>query len=263
MLRRVIIWLKTIYLSPLTLLLMGGGSNSSSSSSRPLTAAEMTDRYKTGLANIGASAPDIFQRTTTPAIGDQYIWQEGTRTVDGGSTAGQWVANPNYIPEQNSYALNGPDYTAPAYADPGAAKTLTGGDYEKLYNDVYGGSIAGLDYAKNKDYLGVNNDAAKRGIWSSGLAMQGENDVNNAYAPAYAKAGGDATSLVMGLKSGELKNLNDYALSDSAQKNSMNMENAMREYNAGWQPANYLKDIWNGSGGTVSSGSGGGWQFSI
>jgi hypothetical protein len=257
--RRMLAWAKTIYLSPFTLLLMGGGSNSSSSSSKPLSAAERSQLLKSFMQNLYKMIPGMVDKESTGASGGpEYI--AGPADAFGNPTQ---IKNPNYKAATNTYSLNSPEYTAPDYADPGAAQTLTGGDYDKLQADVLKGSLAGLDYSKNVATQGVNRDAAKRGIWSSGLAMQGEKDVENAYAPSYAKAGGDATSLVMGLKSGELKNLNDYALSNSGMKNSFGMENANRTYNAAWQPANFLKDAWNGTQGTISSGSGGGWNFSI
>jgi len=147
--------------------------------------------------------------------------------------------------------INAPEYQAPEYS----GQRLSQGDYEKLQTDMLKGNTAGLDYAKNIDMRYVNDDAAKRGVWSSGLAMQGEKDISNAYAPSYAKAGGDATAARYAAEQSD----NQF---DSGQRNSFEMENANRLYNSEWAPANYLKDVYNGTQGTISGG-GGGWNFSI
>ncbi len=145
----------------------------------------------------------------------------------------------------------------PAATTAGTPNTLTGQDYDTLQADTLAGSTAGLDYAKNLDTQNVNNDAAERGIWSSGLAMQGEKDVDAAYAPQYEKAGADATSLRYNLQSGENQNLNQYQLANTALANTQ----AQQQYESQWRPADYLAGLWNGTGGITSSGSSSGWSI--
>lgn len=163
----------------------------------------------------------------------------------------------------NTGLFNNLAYQAPEYVSAGDAKTLTNGDYDALQSALLKGTTAGLDYSKNKDVNNVNNDAAKRGIWSSGLAMQGINDVNNAYSSAYEKAGANATQQRYNLQSNELNNLNNYNQTSAAAENSAKMENANRNYNSSWAPYQYLMSLYNGTGGQVSSGSSSGFNFNI
>lgn len=206
---------------------MGGGASGSDSKSKPLTAAQRTELFKGGLANI-ASASDAV------------------------------VSN-----GKGGYTLNVPSYEAPNYVSAGDAKTLTDGDYAALQDSLLKGTTAGLDYAKAKDVTNSDANAAKRGIWSSGLAMQAQNDINNAYSSAYEKAGADATSQRYSLQANELNNLNNYNQTSAAAENANAMENANRAYNSAWQPANYLRDLYNQTGGTISSGSSSGFNFNI
>lgn len=149
-----------------------------------------------------------------------------------------------------------PDYVAPTpTAD---FKGLSGGDYEKLQRDVLAGNTAGLDYAKERDLKSFNDTAAKRGVWSSGLAVQGENDVNHGYVPAYAKAGGDATAMRYALESGDLNNLNQFNTS----RDNFNMNNANMKYTSGWAPAQYLADLWKSTNGQNSASKSDSWNAS-
>ena len=94
-------------------------------------------------------------------------------------------------------------YSNPQTYDPGEAKTLTGGDYNRLQNDILSGTTAGIDRAKYLDLQNTDSSAAKRGIWSSGLALKAANDVAERYAPQYAQAGANATQQRYALQSGE------------------------------------------------------------
>ena len=71
-----------------------------------------------------------------------------------------------------------------AYAAP-EQQTLTGGDYTKLQDDMFTGFTAGLDHSKAQDLENFNNSAGSKGIWSSGLALKGEQDIPEGYNPAY------------------------------------------------------------------------------
>ena len=256
---------------------MAFGSNGSSSSSAPLTGQQREDIYKYGVKDIASVAPNMFSyQGGQAAQGDAQIWdphaggREGYADgmhgwVDATQGTGGWVSNPDYVPAtQGSLVMTAPEYQSPTYTDPGAAKTLTAGDYDKLQADVLAGTTAGLDYSKGKDTEAANRDFAKRGMWSSGLATNALiNQVDAAYAPQYEKAGADATSQRYALQSGELQGLNNYALAQSAEKNTVDQQNAQNVYNSQWAPANYLKDIYNQSGGTISSGGGSGMNVAI
>lgn len=124
-----------------------------------------------------------------------------------------------------------------AYTDPGAAKTLTGGDYNALQDSLTKGYTAPLDAAKTTDIRNYNDSAAKRGVWSSGLALQGENDINKAYAPQYESAGAQATNKRYDLQSGENQNLNQYGLSTALMENASNQSNAASQNQYGLSSA--------------------------
>lgn len=267
---------------------MGGGSNSSSSSSRPLTPEERTQGFQAGMANMANASPGLFNKTTLPG-NDPYVNVQDYE--------GNWVQqpNPNYVPARDSYTINSPQYQTPAYQtsnytsgqpiDPGSAARLAGGDYNKLEQSILESRTAPLDYAFKKAQAGVDNDAAKRGVWSSGLAIQSQHDLVDRFAPELRAAAADANTARIGAEQADNNAMNTFNMSraglltnanlaesaqknsfnqtEAAQKNSFNMENANRKYNSAWTPLNYLKDLYNGTGGTISSGSGGGWNFSI
>ena len=146
-------------------------------------------------------------------------------------------------------------YVAPSFASAGPAKTINGGDYDKLQADMTAGYTAPIQQAKETDLRNYNSDAAKRGVWSSGLALQGENDINKAYAPQFANAGAQATNARYALQSGEDQNQNQYNLQQSGAQNTFGLANAQQNYQSNWAPLNYLQGVWNGTGGTIGSSS--------
>lgn len=193
------------------------GSQGSSSTSTPLTGAQRAEAYQSGLSNMFGVSAADFKK-------------------------------------QNPTAMPG-EYTPTANA--GAARVLNNGDYNKLQGDVLAGNTAGLDYAKNKDLKEADNDAAKRGVWSSGLVLQSKKDIDSAYAPAYAKAGGDATSQRYALETADLAAQNNRDATNAA----FTADQKNKQYESKWRPADYLAGVWNGTGGTVSSGTSGGWSI--
>lgn len=235
---------------------MGGGANSSSSTSRPLTTAERFGNFAGSLASLSATAV----RPEFDKAGNIINPEDVVNTGRAG------------IGELSAY--NTPDYFKAQIVDPGNAKRLAGGDYDKLEQSLLTSRLEPLQYAVNKAITGVDEDAAKRGVWSSGLALQGKSDVLSKVAPELRAIAGDASAARLLAEQGDNNTENSYNLNraqglnqgaqfDSAQRNSFEMENANRRYNAGWAPANYLAGVYNGTGGQVSNGSGGGWNFNI
>lgn len=151
--------------------------------------------------------------------------------------------------------LNMPGYNAPSFASAATPLSMSPGDYQAMQKSLLEGGTAGLDYAKQKDLERFNESAAKRGIWSSGLAEQGETDIKTGYAPQYAAAGATAAGQAAGLQSQQNQSLNTLAAQEAAARNAFAQSNAQNLYQSQWQPLNYLKDIYNQSGGTISSGS--------
>ena len=158
--------------------------------------------------------------------------------------------------EQESYynrALQNIGSSLPqdVYAAP-EQQTLTGGDYTKLQDDTFKGFTAGLDHSKAQDLENFNNSAGSKGIWSSGLALKGEQDINEGYNPAYAAAGADATQATMGAKQNEL-----------AQGNQMSMTNAALLDASKWKKADFLSNLWTAGKGSNSQSSGSSWNAKI
>lgn len=135
-----------------------------------------------------------------------------------------------------------------AYVAP-EQQTLTGGDYTKLQDDMFKGYTAGLDYSKGRDLENFNNSAGAKGIWSSGLALKGEQDITEGYNPAYAAAGGQATQAALGAKQNEL-----------SQGNQMAMTNAALLDASKWKKADFLSNLWQAGKGSNSKSSGSGWN---
>lgn len=152
-------------------------------------------------------------------------------------------------------------YQPPEYASPGEARTLSGGDYDALQQSIYDSATAGLSAFEERERERVNQDAADRGIWSSGLAMQAQDDVTDTLAQYYKQAGADAATQRYQLQSQELEGLNNYNLQESSQQNSFNQGNASSEYESQWRPLDYLAGIFAQGSGTISSGSSSQWSI--
>lgn len=200
---------------------VGGGSTSSSSGSKPLTAAQRYSGLAGALSALSGQEPEFDKKGN--------------------------VINPGGIVSGSMDMLNAlGDYEAPVY------KGLADGDYDRLEQEMLASRTAPLEALYNRSVRDVDNDAAKRGIWSSGLVMQGQNDLTEKFAPEFRAAAGEAAAARLAAESQDL-----------AQKNTFDLENANRVFNAKWTPANYLKDAYHGTGGTISTGSSSGWNASI
>lgn len=153
--------------------------------------------------------------------------------------------------------VNFPVYQTPNYQSPGAYQIFD--PNSPTYANVLKGYTDPLDAAKAKDIQNYNNSAAERGIWSSGLALQGENDISKAYAPQYSAAGGAATQTQLGQLAGE--NVYNQAAANSA--NTFNQTNSQNQFSTSWAPLNYLSSLWAGTAGNVGGTSSFGANFSI
>lgn len=215
---------------------MGGGTNDTSSTNRTLTPMERQGHLASMLSTLTGDTPDNYYG---------------------------FVMNADEINKNGANALSKLGYTAPTKSDPGAAKQLSGGDYNALERNILTSLTTPMEKQQKLAMEGINQNAAKRGIWSSGLVMQDENDQTDNYNAQLKAAAAQAAAQRYQLESGDNSATNTYNLSKSAQDNSLAMENASREYNAKWAPANYLKDAYNATGGSFSQGSSGGWNFSV
>lgn len=244
--------------------------------------------------------------------------------------APKYKAPGSYIKANNPTKIN---YNDPgnaqwaSFTDTGDAKTLSGGDYSALENAIYNSRTAGLGRQEQVWRKAADEDLAKRGIYSSGVAARTQNDITERLAPQYQQAAAEAANQRYNLQSNELGQLNQFAqnranqantfqLSDAAQnnqyalaradqgnsfrmadanrldnygadqyrqlnawnqadaasannfnltdsqaRNAFNTEQAKQQYESQWRPADYKAGLWNGTGGIVSSSSGGGWSI--
>ena len=133
-------------------------------------------------------------------------------------------------------AAMGGNYQAPAY------ERLGSGDYAR----VSAGLNAGTERQQGLALQQNDQAMADRGIYSSLNALRSNDSTREAYAPQFAA--NDAT--VMQMKAGDIAGANASAADAAKQK-----------YESSWRPADYKAGLWNGTGGTVSSGNSGGWSI--
>lgn len=159
--------------------------------------------------------------------------------------------------------MPGPDaYQAPTMASTRGPQTLSNGDYNRLEENIRNSKYSGLDRAWDQRKSDINQDAADRGIWASGVPTQVmAEEYRTNFAPQYAAAASDAATQRYALQSGENKDVNAYDLNAANQINAFNLNRADKAYESKWRRADYNQGLWNQTGGAVSSSSGGGWSI--
>ena len=224
---------------------LGGGSQESSNNSRPLTGPERADIFNNAIRSIGTSMGQLGGggSTTQPAY-NPPAWQD---SPVGGLITNADGTRPERVGTNSNASWLNTSYDAPS------ARTLSNGDYGALEKSIIASRTAPLDTAWTRARTSLNQEASNRGVWDGGVPIQKMMDTYRTdFLPAYQQAGADAATQRYGLQSQE-----------NAQVNSQNMENASRLYAAKNRPADYLAGLWNGTSGALSSGSSGGWNFSI
>lgn len=204
-------------------------SNDARSDSRPLSSWERQALYSAAQSNLFEYLPGMSKERETVK---NPLYRAGT-----------YDYGPEYI-EQDSYAYDPEEgqFQAPEYQG--------FGDYDQLEENILSSRYAPIDRARDMAREDFNQSASDRGIWSSGLALEGEMDIDERFAPQYSAAGADAAVQRYGMEAQDLAQQNQYGLSA-----------ADMEYQSRWRPADYLSGIWNQTGGTISSGSSGGWSI--
>ncbi len=152
-------------------------------------------------------------------------------------------------------------YTAPSYASPGAAKTMSDGDYAALEQNILKSRMAPINSAMADERARSDQSLSDRGLWASGIAEKAQQDVTKNFMPSITQAGADAATQRYGMQASELAGLNQFAQTSAQAQNAFDMENASRKDNSNWRPADYLAGLWNGTGGTVGSSGSEGFQF--
>lgn len=143
---------------------------------------------------------------------------------------------------ESAYSYMNP-YTSAKYNAP-TYQGLSGGDYNQLENALMESKAAGINRAWDLEKDSINQEAADRGIWDSGIPLQTmQKRYEEAYIPQFTQAANEATAQRYGLQSEDLKGANAF-----------NMTNAGSEFDAAWRPADYWAGIYNQTNGTISNG---------
>lgn len=145
--------------------------------------------------------------------------------------------------------------------DPGAAKQLANGDYDALERSIVDSRMAPLSRAMALERDRSDADVAKRGLFSSGIGVRAQGDVTERFAPTIAQAGADAATQRYNLQASDLNNANQYNVGRATLMNTVAGQRKTDQRNNAWRPAEYMQGMWNGTGGVVSQGSGGGWSI--
>lgn len=152
-------------------------------------------------------------------------------------------------------------YKSPGYTDSGPARSLSDGDYNRFEQRVLDSRLAPLKQYEMQAREQADADLNKRGLFKSGIGVRTQNDITDKFADNYQQAGADAATQRYAMEQQDLNAMNQYGLARSAAANQFYSTEADRQYQAKWRPADYLAGVWNGTGGVVSSSSGGGWSI--
>jgi hypothetical protein len=192
--------------------------NESSSSSRPLNALERNNAFLTGMGLISGEGA---------AVNNAWGNVSGFRDL---------------TPKEQAILNVGGDYEAPDYLG------ISGGDYGKLQDLMTQGYTAPLEYQKGLDSQRLDQSLSDRGIWSSGAAVQAQEDLDAAYAPQFANAGAQATNQRYTMEAADLANQNQFK-----------MQNAAQNFASKWKAPEFLQGIYNGTGGNLAVSNSSGW----
>jgi len=149
----------------------------------------------------------------------------------------------------------GPQYAKEYQYQSPEFKTLTGGDYDRLEQNIVASRTAPLERAWSLRKGDINQEMSDRGLWSSGAPIQQQGkEFEQSFLPAYQQAGAEAAAQRYGMQADETMKGNAFA-----------SEEANRAYNSKWRVPEFIGSAWSGNQGQVSHGSqsGGGWNFSI
>ncbi len=224
----------------------GGGGQQTVS--RPATGAERGDVFNWGIKSISDALGYTRPSTTT------------TRTVSGaGGTQSMPTGLFATALSNSPYALAfNPRWYTPATTQPAGATTETVStptgpalpfaaydpwSADALYASMLQSRMAPLVRQETLQRQNLNQDLANRGIWSSGIAGQLQNDLSEKLAPSYLQAGGEA---------------------GTAAYNAA-LQEKQAAYEGLWRPLEYLLGLYNQTGGVFSNASSSGpsgWQFS-
>lgn len=220
------------------------------------------------------------QTTDTPTSGAITPYRENSSYVNPG--AYQHLSNGDYdalqkaIYDSSTAGLARQEELARANSDQGMANRgiWSSGIAQRSQNDITGQLGAAYQSAganaANTRYNLQAQDLSNSNSYNANAAAA-NNAYNTANTQNYNNWTANATSLANQYDLGKTSNDNQrqsiddsYALSRAGLLNDANAQASNSQWQAQWTPANFLSGMWNGTGGTISSGSsGGGWNFMI
>jgi hypothetical protein len=236
---------------------MEGGHSKEKTQDRPLSASERAAIFNSQLALIGSALSG--QTTPIAGAGGGYTTAAGGGFTDisdpgfrggGGATylaggtekalfgdpvrpgEGLGVADPY----QASQLFNAPQYVAPEFA------SFEGGDFGRLEEAIRTSRFAPLERIQELERERAEQSITERGLYTSGLAEEAQQEVTERFLPQFAAAGAEATTARFGLEA-----------EDIAARNVFQAEQAAREYESRWAPLRYLQELYGATGGQVGA----------
>ena len=179
---------------------MSFGSNSSSSSSRPLTGPERASSFGWGLSSMFSKAED-------------------NEKANGWGRYFQQVA-PGY---SSAYTRTMPDAERLRFTDPGEMSLRSSVDYDRLEQSIIESRLAPLRQFEQRQREALDQSLADRGIYSSGLAVEAQNDLSRELAPTISQAANEAVTTRYGFEQGDNQSANQYQLGRSGMLNEFNL----------------------------------------
>ena len=179
---------------------------------------------------MGSSGSDSTS-TSKPLTGAERaeIFNWGMGSVEGGQNSNIF-ANTQY---------QSPDYTQANY------QGMSGGDYDAYQQALYDQQTAGLGQYETQAREYSDQDAANRGIWSSGLAMQNQNEITDKFADNYQSAAANAAAQRYAMQQQDMAQQNQFNQNNSAMENQFNQGQSQQQYAAQWAPLEYLMGMYN------------------
>lgn len=256
---------------------MSGGHSKSKSQNRPLNAQERAALFNSA-GSLIATAYNPTYRSSAPVGGGSVMqsWdasQRDTFAGDGGGwdnygtfglaskgernlfgkpvNPGDGMGTAN--PYQSAFTINAPMYESPDFVQLGVPQTLSGGDYDRLEQSIVNSRWAPLQRYEALDRQRLDEDLNRRGIYTSGVAAEAQNDLSERYLPQYTAAGAEAAAQRYGLQSNENQMVNALAAQEAAAANAFNLENANRDYSSKWAPLQWLQQLYAGTAGNVGA----------
>jgi len=99
--------------------------------------------------------------------------------------------------------------------DPGSVNRLAGGDYDRLEQSIIESRLAPLRQFEQRQREALDQSLADRGIYSSGLAVEAQNDLSRELAPTISQAANEAVTTRYGFEQGDNQSANRYQLGRS------------------------------------------------